>query len=116
MGTDLVVDDYAIAWLLYGGAALVLFAIWWRLTRSIPWRGLRELLRGMALVFLVVPAQVPAHPGMYAPAWAIAALESTVQEHGNPLPAVVLLLSGALALSLALFLVRWRVPGGRRER
>ena len=116
MGTDLVMDDYAVAWILYGVGAAVVFATWWWLSRGIVWRALRELLSAMALVLLAVPAQVPAYPGAYAPAWVVALFESTLQEHGNPLPAIALLLSGAVALSLALFLLRWRGTSRRRVR
>ena len=112
--TILVLDDYLLAWIVYGAAGLVLCAVWWRLTGGIVWRGPRELLRGTALVVLLVPAQVPAAPGMYAPAWIVALCEALLQEHGNPLPAAALLLSGAVALSLILFLLRWRVPSRRR--
>lgn len=113
MDTDLVGGDYGLAWLVYGAGGLVLMVIVWRLSRGMVTRSGRDLLRAMAFVLLAIPAQVPAYPGMYAPAWMVALSETVLQEHGNPLPALALLLSGAVALSLALVLLRWRGEGGR---
>ena len=115
MGTDLVGGDYSVAWLVYGVGALTLMVIVWRLTSSLAARGARDLARAMAFVALAVPAQVPAYAGRYAPAWLVALFEALLQEHGNPLPALAVLLSGAVALSL-LVLLRWRGDGRRRGR
>ena len=114
MAITLPLNDLVLAWLAYAAGVALLLFICWRLTGAIGARGLRDLIRAMTVVLLVVPAQVPAYPGVYAPAWVVALSEAVLQEHGNPLPAIALLLSGAVALSLAMFLFRWRGAGQRR--
>lgn len=110
----LVMDDYAVGWGAYACGALLLFLVWWQIVKILPGRGVRDVARSMMVVALAVPVTVPLHPGMLAPAWTVALSEGLLQEHGNPLPAVVLLLAAGVLASFVLLLWRWRFGGNRR--
>lgn len=65
--------SYLIAWAIYMGAAVVLLALWWRLTRRR--RGLLQiLLRVLPAAWILVPIQSRVHDDWWMPALIVATL------------------------------------------
>ncbi|MEX0942158.1 MAG: hypothetical protein WD002_06380 [Pseudomonadales bacterium] len=61
-------NEYMIAWTLYLAAGVGCCLVWWRLTRFIGSRGLREILRGLLIVLIFTPWYAGESPEFYAPA------------------------------------------------
>ncbi|HJN52477.1 MAG: hypothetical protein QGI68_03360 [Pseudomonadales bacterium] len=47
--------DYLIAWMVYLLAGAGCCLVWWRLTRGLTSKSLRDLLRGVAVVLIFTP-------------------------------------------------------------
>lgn len=108
-------NDYLLAWIAYGVAALGCLLVWFRLTRPL-WRWLREPLRLVMAVLLLTPTLVDAERGLYAPAVAIGALDLAFKVGNSALTAVVdVVMYGLIAFSLYFLLVavRWMLQRGR---
>ncbi|SDQ93424.1 hypothetical protein SAMN05216487_4740 [Pseudomonas sp. UC 17F4] len=109
-------NDYLLAWGLYALAALGCLLVGFRLT-SWMWRWLREPLRVLMAVLLLTPTIVDPVKEKFAPAIAIAALDTLFKVGNNALRAAAdLAMYGMIAFALfALFvLIRW--PLERRAR
>lgn len=61
-------EEYQLAWVIYGVASVVVVVCFWGLTRWIPIRPLRLLLRGLVAVILLTPVDVPPTDTDWAPA------------------------------------------------
>lgn len=95
-------EEYLYGWLIYLGSAAVLIVCGWLLTAKIPWAGLRNMIRLLAVVALLVPWYADADMTYLAPAWIIAAFEGIFDgkfwRAGGPL-------LSALAVAFAIGLV-----------
>lgn len=101
--------DYLLAWSVYGVAALGCLLVWFRLTRWM-WRYVREPLRVLVAVLLVVPTIVEPSKELFAPAIAITSLDLLFEVGKNAWRAVAdLFLYGLIAFALYLLFVavRW---------
>jgi len=98
-------EEYLYGWLAYLLGVVVLVICGWIITAKIPWRELRNLIRLLAIVTLLVPWYANTDMEYLAPAWIIAAFEGLFE--GNFLRAGGPLLS-ALAVALAVAIV-WQV-------
>ncbi len=96
--------DYLIAWGLVVSAGLATLAGIFLLTRTIPWAWLRSLVRCLFAVWLLIPAEIVAVDGYYAPAFVVAVFEGFFRSNGDPGPALSML-AWASALVLVLFLI-----------
>ena len=100
----------SLAWLIAGGAALVMLGCLFFLTRNFRSWWLQWVVRLLPPVLLLLPAGVPGSQGFYAPAFIVAPFEKYLQEEGEPAAALSRLLMVALALvaliTLAAF-ARW---------
>ena len=106
--------EMVVAWIVVAGAGLATLAGIFMLTRAIPIPWLRSLLRCLAAVWLMLPAQIQAVDGYYAPAYVVAIFEGMFRADGNPRPALILL-ALATGFVVAIFLIvgaiRWvRTP------
>jgi len=113
------VSAYDWAWVVIGAAALLGWLALMRLTRPLGGSPVRWLLQGLVLLWFVLPAPVPGHPGQWAPAFVVLVFESIFQSGGQPVPAALILLTGSLvtvALVLWLALRRGRHAAGEVER
>ena len=100
----------SLAWLIAGGAALVMFVCLLFLSRN--WRSwwLKWLVRLIPPVAMLLPAGVPGSQGFYAPAVIVAPFEKYLQEDGDPGNAFVrlIMVTGALSALISLAaLARW---------
>lgn len=68
-------EEYVIGWLVYMGLIVGVLAIFWWLTRPIPWLYLKQVLRLIVSAILLVPVSVPETTNLWAPAWIVGALE-----------------------------------------
>lgn len=59
--------DYVLAWLIYLVAAVGLLFLFWRLTKILPWRTLRDLLRVLVATVILTPVVVDANTLHIAP-------------------------------------------------
>jgi len=101
--------DYLLAWSAYGVAALGCLLVWFRLTHWM-WRYVREPLRVLVAVLLLVPTIVEPSKELFAPAIAITALDLLFEVGNNAWRAVAdLFLYGLIAFGLYLLFVsvRW---------
>lgn len=95
--------DYAVIWAAYLASALVLMVAVWRLSKGIPvW--VRDPVRAIALVVLLMPELVDPARGLYAPTLFVAGFELATAGEGGT--GVVLGVRLLLAAMLAAF-VAW---------
>jgi predicted dithiol-disulfide oxidoreductase (DUF899 family) len=60
--------EYLVAWTVYAIAGICCCIVWWKMTKGIGSRGLREILRGIAVVLVFTPWYAGDSPEFYAPA------------------------------------------------
>jgi len=108
----------SLAWLIAGGAAVVMFICLLFLSRN--WRSwwLKWVIRLIPPVAMLLPVGVPGSQGFYAPAIIVAPFEKYLQEDGDPTNAISRLIMVIVALvaiiSLAAF-ARWMRMRGSSE-
>lgn len=98
--------DYLMAWSIYLLSAAALLLTAWRITRPF-WIWLRDPLRIVSAVLLLMPAEVDPEKGYYAPAVFVVAFELlSVQGGGTGALIGVRLLLVSLAAILAVWILR----------
>ena len=106
--------EMVVAWIVVGVAGLATLAGIFMLTRSIATPWLRSLLRCLATVWLLVPSQIQAVDGYYAPAYIVALFEGALRPDGNPKPALFVLALATLVVIVVFLIagaIRWaRAP------
>ena len=85
-------SETLMAWGAYLLAAVGIMAVWWRLTRFIPWMLPKQLLRVMLAALLLVPAPVSGVNSDWAPAIFVLLFDMTLVDQRDPLRAVSYLL------------------------
>jgi hypothetical protein len=82
-------EEYWYGWLLYLAGVVILMGCGWILTARIGWKPLRQLLRLLAAVALLVPWYANPDMTYLAPAWLIAGFEGVFEKNfwraGGPL-------------------------------
>lgn len=68
-------NEYVTGWLIYGGCTAVFWLAWWFITARVGFTELRQLLRLIAVVGLIVPWHADVDSIYLAPAWVIAVTE-----------------------------------------
>lgn len=108
-------DEYVMGWMYYGAGVAVFLLAWWFLTRAIAFNELRQLLRFIPAVALIVPWHADPDSIYLAPAWVIAITEGVFEgpaafwRAGTPLLfAMVLMLIMVTIVKLIGFFVRSR--------
>ena len=93
-----VIDDnqYLLAWLTYCFAAIGCCLFWWKLTSFVKNNGLRDLLRGVAVVVLFTPWYAGESPEFYAPAIVVLLMDLLLEGAKSGM-------KGGVALMFALF-------------
>lgn len=91
--------EYTFAWIAYLLSALGLMAVWWRMTRILPWKGLQQLLRLLVAAPLLIPAPVAEGSSEWAPALFVLLFDMTLVEGTDPQRALPFILY-ALILGL----------------
>jgi hypothetical protein len=94
--------EYVAAWIAYLLAALGLMAVWWRITRILPWQPLKQLLRIVVAAPLLIPAPVSSGSLEWAPAVFVLLFDMTLLEEGDPLRALDYVLYALLLALLVL--------------
>ncbi len=103
-------QEYMWAWGAYLLGAAVCLGVFWVMTRKIPWSELRNGLRIMAAVFMLVPWYSDATGGYLAPAWIASVLEvlfdgpEAFWRAGTPL---IIALVAVLLISTSVHLFLW---------
>jgi len=91
--------EYTLAWVAYLLSAVGLIAVWWRITRGLPWKPLQQLLRVLVAAPLLIPAPVASGSTDWAPALFVLLFDMTLVEGSDPLRALPFILY-ALILGL----------------
>ncbi|RLT99305.1 hypothetical protein [Ketobacter sp.] len=94
--------EYLTTWIVYLLAGVGLMAVWWRLTRVIPWYALRQLLRVAVAAVILMPAPVVYGGADWAPALFVLLLDATLVKEADTLRALPFLLYGLILGLLAL--------------
>lgn len=103
-------EDYLYGWLFYGLGALVLILCGWIITARISWGPVRNMIRLLAIVTLLVPWYANPDMAFLAPAWIIAVFEGIFEDSfwraGGPLLSAlaVAFVIGLVGLVLARFM------------
>ncbi len=100
----------SLAWMVVGGAGLVLFLCMMFVTRNLNWWWLKWVLRLVPTVALLLPVTVPGQPGFYAPAFLVAPFEAFLQTDGQPDEAIsrlLLVLAALLGIITLAAIGRW---------
>ena len=78
-------DEYLLVWAVYGGAALLAIVGFWGLVNWVPGRPVRNLLRGLFVVLLLTPVDIPPIDNEWAPATMTAFFGIVTHERVMPL-------------------------------
>ena len=62
-------QEYVIGWSIYLFAVVALLFVFWRMTRFISWAYVRDCVRLLGAVFLLLPVTVDDSTYYWAPAW-----------------------------------------------
>lgn len=109
-------EEYLIGWLIYMALIIGVLAVFWWLTKSIPWVYAKNVLRLIASAILLVPVRVPDTEAFWAPAWIVGALELIFGglEAFIPVAQVLLIAIGVtLLIYCLLVLILWIVRSKR---
>lgn len=101
---------HQLAWSLYLAAAAVFYVIWHLLTSRLRQRGLRDFLRGLALVCSLTPWYATAAREHLAPAALVAVMDLGLGDPNNGLLAL-LALAATTAIMALLLLARRLIMG-----
>ena len=78
-------SEYVLAWLAYLLSAVGVLAVWWRVTRFIPWMPFKQLLRVLVAAPMLIPAPVAEGALEWAPALFVLLFDITLVKEGDPL-------------------------------
>jgi hypothetical protein len=73
-------NEYFWAWTVYLSAVAIFYAVFWYVTSKIPWGELRQLLRIVTAVFLLVPWRTDTEHTYLSPAWLVSAADALLYE------------------------------------
>jgi len=68
-------EQYFYGWLIYIVAIIGLLGVWWYMTRKIPWRIVRNVIRLIPAVLLLMPFPIVGNDDFLAPAFFSSMLE-----------------------------------------
>lgn len=110
----LTTEEYTLAWAIYLAASLLVVVCFWGLTRWVPLRPLRMLLRGLVAVVFLTPVDIPPADNEWAPA--VAATFFGVVTQDNYLPLVGPSYFFTCAALLLLVVIDVLLTGGRDKK
>lgn len=102
----IVSQSYLIAWGVYLLAATGLIIVFWRMTRSIPYKDLTKILRLVVIVLLLTPVDIGLDAKWFAPAYLVGGYEWVMGNSHLAIKAGIHLL-GALTLLTALLTLEY---------
>lgn len=94
-------EEYLMGWGIYLFSVVGLLLVYWRMTRFIRWRYLRDSIRLFGAVFLLLPIAIEESSQYWAPAWIKALLNIVFSEMDAVWPIARLFLVALLATYLA---------------
>jgi hypothetical protein len=95
-------DQYIVAWTVYVAAGAGCCLVWWRLTGFIGSRGIREILRGLAIVLIFTPWYAGESPEFYAPAIVVLLLDLMLEGAKSGMKGGIVLLFATFLMLLVL--------------
>ncbi len=98
-------QEYLIGWGVYLFSVVGLLFVYWRMTRFIPWRYLRDCIRLFGAVFLLLPSMIEEASNFWAPAWIKALLNIIFSELDVVWPIARLFLVALLGTYLIYFVL-----------
>ncbi|WP_250658414.1 hypothetical protein [Alkalimarinus coralli] len=104
----IVSQSYLIAWGCYLLSAIGLIIVFWRMTRSIPYKDLTKILRLVVVVLLLTPVDIGLDAKWFAPAYLVGGYEWVIGNTHLAVKAGMHLL-GALTLLTALLTLEYVV-------
>lgn len=85
--------DYLIAWLIYLLAGVGCCLVWWRLSRGLAGKSVRDLLRGLVVVLIFTPWYAGDSTDFFAPAVVVLLFDLLLAGAKNGMQGGVILLS-----------------------
>lgn len=108
-------QEYLGAWLVYIVCVVGLLAVFWRITKHLPWFYLKQCLRLTVASLLLVPAVVEGNTLYWAPAW-IKGLLSLIFSGGEGFWPIGKLLLIAVIASFIIYLLLLIIQHFYRQR
>jgi len=105
---------YLTAWAIAITAGILGSVVLVVMTRTMAASWIRNLLRTLPGVLLLLPAPVPGYPGNFAPAFIVLFFEGLFQREGSPLGALTILISGGAVAALLVVLISRRLKARER--
>lgn len=102
----IVSQSYLIAWGVYLLSAIGLITVFWRMTRSIPYRDFTKVIRLVVIVILLTPVDIGLDASWFAPAYLVGGYEWILGNSQLAIKAGIHLL-GALTLLTALLTLEY---------
>lgn len=109
--------EYSIAWTIYCCAAVGGLAVWWRLTRFIPWSPIRVLLRALLAVCLLTPSLITNDIERFAPAMFVLFFDITLGDVERTKAIVPFILGGLLGTVVVIIQILfsfWKKTSNRK--
>ncbi len=110
-------EEYLTGWLIYLSGAICALVVWWFMTKKIPYKTPRNILRLCVTVVLIMPYPVAYQDPHLAPAFFTSMLEGVfIKDQGFARAGVPVLL--AMAISIALYLLidfAWQLFWQKRQ-
>lgn len=100
--------EYIIAWTVYAIAGVGCCVVWWRLTRGIGNSGVRDMVRGIAVVLIFTPWYAGESPEFYAPAVVVLLMDVLLEGTRSGLKGGVALMFATFFMLVVLTFRVWR--------
>lgn len=110
-------EEYLTGWLIYLMGAVCALVVWWFMTKKIPYKTPRNILRLCIAVILIMPYPVAYQNAHLAPAFFSSMLEGLfIKDQGFARAGVPILLSMSIAVALYLFIdFAWQLFWQKRQ-
>lgn len=107
-------DEYLIAWSIYFTAGAGCWFAWWKMTRIIANRGVRDILRGIAAVLIFTPWYAGETPEFWAPAVVVLLMDVLLEGTASGLKGGVALLMATFLMLIVLVILEFTVHRRRK--
>ena len=107
-------QEYLIAWSVYFLAGLGGCFVWWKMTSIISSYGVRDILRGVAVVLIFTPWYAGETPEFWAPAIVVLLMDVLLEGTASGLKGGVALLMATFLMLIVLVILEFTVR--RRQR
>lgn len=94
--------EYVVAWIVYCLAGIGCMVVWWKITSRLPTRGVRDLLRGIAIILIFTPWYSGDGSDIFAPAFIVFIMDVFFDGAGGGIKSGAALLVGIIMVLIFL--------------